>query len=243
MLFEKGVSWWDVFAASDIGSERNLIANRFVAQGSEILDVGCGRGFFSFACAKRASHVIGLDSMDGGGRVGWWDEFKATSRLLGVSDQVAGVKASATAIPSASFRFDVVASVHSIRNFGDISEIRAFFGQASKVLKKEGRLVVVESDLEDSECRAYRAFYSMRAKLGWELKLPSTQDMVGWLHAEGFSKVSRESIEADLKYAPVRFPFDSLSMKAMKEDYEIAVKLLQDDGERHPAIFVLIATR
>lgn len=240
-LFAKGATWWDVFVASDIGAERNL-ADRLVPRGVEVLDVGCGRGYFSFACTRKVAHVTGLDLMDGEGRTGWWDEFKRTSELMGVSGLVSGVRASATSFPFARRHFDLVASVHSIRNFRSKEEIRSFFHEAKRVMRRSGQLVVVESDLE-SAGPVYAAFYSMRAKLGWELRLPSIPELLRWLRSEGFSKVSHESFETSLEYAPIYFRFDPASMRDIRRDYDAAMKLHTRSREPSPPVFVLIATR
>ena len=242
-LLAKGVTWQQVFNASDVGKERNLIANRFVGRDSKVLDVGCGRGYFSFACARRTGRVTSLDPMDGGGREGWWEEFKATSERMGASGRISEVRASASSMPFGEACFDVVASVHSIRNFKSKGEVLSFFREAKRLLKEEGRLVVVESRLGDARFPVYNAFYSMRTRLGWELVLPQTSEMVRWLRSTGFSIVSCESLATDLEYAPVHFPFDPGSMKGMKEEYQAAMILLLQQGERHPPIDIITASQ
>ncbi len=239
---EKKTTWREIFAASDIGAERNMIAERFVPRATTVLDVGCGRGFFSFACAKRAKQVTCLDLMDGGGRAGWWDEFLETSRLLRVSKRVFGVRASAARLPFGRGRFDLVTSVHALRNFRDEGEINLFFLEAKRVLKAGGRVVLVESDLEDRNFRAYRAFYSLRTRAGWELKLPSFEEMAGLLKRVGFARVSSRSVDVGLKYAPVYFPFDRSAMKGMKTSYSNVRQLLVEEGERHPLILIITAS-
>jgi len=235
-----GATWWDIFVASDIGAERHLIADRLVPRGVDVLDVGCGRGYFSFACAKVA-HVTSIDLMDGEKRTGWWNEFKATSELLGIPRLVSGLRASATSFPFAKGQFDLVASVHSIRNFGSKEEIRSFFREAKRVLCKGGQLVVVESDIERAG-PLYSAFYAMRTKLKWELRFPPIPELVSWLRSEGFSKTVHESFETSLEYAPVYFRFNSKSMKNIRRDYAAAMKLLARSREHSPPVFVLIAT-
>lgn len=241
ILLGRGVSWWEIFDASDVGAERNMIVDRFVAEGSDVLDVGCGRGFFTFACSRKASRVTGLDLMDGGERKGWWNEFASTSNLLEVLNRVSGIRAGASSMPFNAGCFDLVASVHSIRNFGSIEEIKFFFGEARRVLKKDGHLVVVESDTEAAGFQAYKSFYSMRTRLGWELGLPSVSELINWLEEAGFADVSEESLATGLRYAPVYFPFDPASMEAIRTDYDTANELLLKDGEQHPPINVLTA--
>ncbi len=242
-FFKNRGTWKDVFDASDIGAERNMIADRFVAEGASVLDVGCGRGFFSFACAARSARVVGVDLMDGGGRAGWWDEFKRTSAFMGHAHQVSGIRASATSIPLRSGSFRLVASVHSIRNFGSVKEIGGFVREASRMLGKGGRLVIVESDVNDPGSPGYRAFYSMRTKMGWELDLPTGDEIARSLEAEGFSDVSQEFMEAGLDYAPIRFPYDPSMHRGMEEEYKRAEKLLEDEAEMSPRVCMISGSR
>ncbi|MDG6987702.1 MAG: class I SAM-dependent methyltransferase [Nitrososphaerota archaeon] len=235
-FLKKEGTWRDIFDASDIGTERNLIADRLVVEDAQVLDVGCGKGFFSFACAARSAEVTSLDLMDGGGRTGWWNEFKKTSAILGHAQRISGIRASATSIPLRRGSVQLVASVHSLRNFGSVEEIRGFTREASRVLRKGGCLAVAESDLSDPECPGYRAFYSMRTRMGWELDLPSCAELARFFEAEGFHDVSQEFIESGLDYAPICFPYDPSRLKGMKDEYENAEKLLMDEAEKRPRI-------
>ncbi|MDG7002833.1 MAG: methyltransferase domain-containing protein [Nitrososphaerota archaeon] len=242
-FFKSGGTWKDVFDASDVGAERNLVADKFVAENASVLDVGCGRGFFSFACATRSTRVVGVDPMDGRGRSGWWDEFKRTSAIMGHVHRVSGVRASATSIPLKDGSFQLVASVHSIRNFGGVEEIGGLVREAKRVLGKGGRLVVVESDLNDPGSPGYRAFYSMRTKMGWELDLPTGDEMARLLEVEGFSDVSQEFIETSLDYAPIRFPYDPSMPKGVLDGYKKAERLLDDAAEKPPRICMVSGSR
>lgn len=242
----KRATWWEIFDASDIGAERRTIAARFVPPSLSVLDVGCGRGFFGFACAREAKQVTCLDlmdGMDGIDRVGWWQEFRDSARLLKVDKKLLGVRGSAASLPFGKDCFDLVASVHGIRNLQRRSDIRLLFSEAMRTLKRAGRMIVAESDLEDERFRAYRAFYSLRVSLGWELRLPSFPTMAAWLRKLGFVDVSLSSFETDLKYAPVYFPYDSSAMKGVKAAYNRANKLREHEGELHPPVIVLTATK
>jgi SAM-dependent methyltransferase len=239
----KRATWWEIFDASDIGAERRMIVDRFVPSSLSVLDVGCGRGFFSFACARRAKRVMCLDLMDGGGRTGWWKEFRDSAGFLKISKRLSGVRGSAASLPFGRECFDLVASVHSMRNFRKRGEARPFFSEVMRTLKKGGRMVLVESDLEDEKYRTYGAFYALRVKLGWELELPSFSTMAGWLKRAGFAEVSMSSIDTELKYAPVYFPYDHSTMKGVEGAYKKAKRLLLEEGEPHPPVFVLTATK
>jgi len=242
-LFEENkISWWDVYDASDIGKERGIVASRCITRDSSVLDVGCGRGFFSFACARRAKHVVALDLMNGKGRSGWWAEFAETSRLLGVGETVSGTRGGATHLPFSEGSFDTVTAVHAIRNFDNLEEIKLFLGEARKVLRKGGRVVLVESDLGVGDCRAYRAFYDLRIRVGWESKLPSAEETIEFLRANGFSKIRQQVLDSRLKYAPVYFPFDR-SLKGFEKQYKSAKRLLVEEGEKHPPVLITTASR
>jgi len=243
LLEQKGVSWWDVFESSEIGKERATIVSNFVPADSRVLDVGCGRGFFSFACTKKSRQVVSLDMMDGKERRGWWAEFQRTLRLLKVGRKVFGTRGSAASLPFRNGTFDVIASVHAIRNFQSVVELRAFIDEALRALKEGGRLILVESDFEAGDCRAYAEFYRLRTTIGWELRLPTSAELVKWLSRAGFTRISEEVVDTGLKYAPVYFPFDPALLKGMEREYKIAASLLKGKGERHPPISVITATR
>jgi len=239
----KRATWWEIFNASDIGAERRMIANEFVPPSLSVLDAGCGRGFFSFACAKEAKQVTCLDLMDGADRAGWWQEFRDSARLLKVDGKLLGVRGDCASLPFGKNCFGLVASVHGVRNFQRRGDIKCFFAEALRTLKRSGRIVLAESDLEDERCRGYRAFYSLRVDLGWELRLPSFSTMATWLRKLGFVDVSLTSFETGLKYAPVYFPYDPSRMKGVKVAYDKADKLREDERELHPPVVVLTATK
>jgi ubiquinone/menaquinone biosynthesis C-methylase UbiE len=240
---QERITWWDIFESSEIGAERETIVSRFVPSNSIVLDVGCGRGYFSFACTKKASKVVSLDIMDGGLRKGWWGEFLRTSKLLKVDGRVLGARASATDLPFRKGFFDVVASVHAIRNFQNTAELRIFLGEAFGVLKKGGQMILVESDMGTENYPAYTEFYRLRARIGWELELPARAELTGWLKKTGFTRISEQILDTGLRYAPVYFPFDAELMKGMEKQYRDAVRLLEAEGERHPPISVVTAQR
>lgn len=95
-----GFSWWDVYKHSDIGKERLEIAKEMGLEKSDsVLDVGCGRGYFSIAAAMFAKSVVGVDLMNGYGRHGWWRNFEVALHELNLNDRVSGVKSNAIQTP------------------------------------------------------------------------------------------------------------------------------------------------
>lgn len=240
---EKKTSWWDVFDASEIGRERKIIASRYIAPNSEVLDVGCGRGFFSFACSRRASHVTALDLMNGKGRTGWWDEFLQTAALLKMTRRVSGIRAGAAHLPLEGGSFDAVTSVHAIRNFEEADELELFISESARVLKRGGRFVLAESDFESNGFRAYKEFYAMRIKIGWEMRIPPSREIVSILRKNGFSKIRQTILDLRLKYAPVYFPLGQAKLKGLAKRYSHAKRLLIEEGEQHPPVSVITALR
>ncbi|MFP3984773.1 MAG: hypothetical protein ACLFU9_02225, partial [Candidatus Bathyarchaeia archaeon] len=50
LFCEFGVSWNDIYLNSDVGKERLMIADKMdIDKDDSVLDVGCGRGFFTVA--------------------------------------------------------------------------------------------------------------------------------------------------------------------------------------------------
>jgi len=64
-----------------------------------VLDVGCGRGYFTIAATKCSRRVIGLDAMNGMSRRGWWKNFRESLYELKLIRKIQGLKAHAQSIP------------------------------------------------------------------------------------------------------------------------------------------------
>ncbi len=241
-LFQShGLGWSDVFSRSDIGAERRMVAE-FVPKGSSVLDVGCGRGYFTFACFGRAGSTVSLDIMDGESRKGWWRQFGATGRALGLGGALHPVRASAVGLPFRSGSFEVVASVHAIRNV-DPADLRALIDEAFRVTAEGGRLVIAESIIDERDRGAYAELFRIRVSMGWEHALPRPEELCRRAGAAGFREVGVQVLNTDLRYAPVSFPFDASRMEGLRGRYEAAIAEVHAIGERHPPVFILTAKR
>jgi cyclopropane fatty-acyl-phospholipid synthase-like methyltransferase len=57
-----------------------------------VLEIGCGRGYFTIAAAKATKMVVALDLMDGIGRHGWWRNLEESVKELGLGHEVLPLK-------------------------------------------------------------------------------------------------------------------------------------------------------
>jgi SAM-dependent methyltransferase len=241
LLEIQAVDPWDIFDSSDIGQERGLIAKKYVNAGGDILDVGCGRGFFAFACARVSDRVTAVDLMDGQGRSGWWADFLASARHLGVDSRIQGVRANSDSLPFRRGTFDTVTTIHSIRNFLNEHQIAYGIREAYRVLRRGGILVVAESEVGPKRLAAYGAFYSIRIKLGWEIKVPACSSITRWMRVAGFNRITTEKIETHLDYAPVAFPAAMLPQgsASVVRDYQAALKLQKEGRTESPPVMIV----
>jgi len=92
-----------------------------------LLDIGCGEGELSDMLVQRGYAVTGIDPLVGGGSPAW------------------RVQASAGAIPLASEVFDVAVFHWSLHHVPE-HLMTAALAEAQRVLKKNGRLFVVEPE-------------------------------------------------------------------------------------------------
>ncbi len=100
-------------------------------KGEKLLDVACGQGFFAREFAKAGAAVVGADISPE-----LIEEAKKLSPI-GITYHVATADSLSFAEPES---FDAVTIVLAIQNIEDMS---AAFGEAARVLKKGGRLVLV----------------------------------------------------------------------------------------------------
>lgn len=240
-LLSRKVGWWDIFDASDIGRERDEIARRFVTSDSKVLDLGCGRGFFTFACARVCRQVVSVDVMDGEARRGWWSDYLRSANALGLHDDVCGIRADSEGTPFTVGSFDLAASVHAIRNFGGRSQIKKSVREAHRVLREGGKFVVAESRIDPKRERTYSAFYDIRVKMGWETSLPSRDDLVRWFKEAGFSRIDVEVMDTALHYAPVDIPANAIPKENARllKDYGDAVRFYEYEGMESPPILLV----
>jgi ubiquinone/menaquinone biosynthesis C-methylase UbiE len=238
-----GLSMWDIFDESGIGQERNVIAKEFVASDSPVLDVATGRGYFGFACARRGSYVTAVDIMDGEQRVGWWNVFSESSRMLGIGQRVCGIRANSSGLPTKSRCFGTVCCIHAIRNFLAKGELEGTIKEAHRVLAEGRKLIVAECSKEpESEAEeVYLAYLKLRLVIGWEADFPDAEELELMLEESGFSGITRITRRFSRDYAPVEFPSYVISNQPPKirEEHGHAEKLRSRIGIKAPPVIVI----
>jgi ubiquinone/menaquinone biosynthesis C-methylase UbiE len=239
------ISWWDVYNYSDIGKERQLVASEMDLSTSEpILDIGCGRGYFSIAAAALSKTVIGVDFMNGHGRVRWWKNFKEAMRELGLSEVVSSAKSNGAQLPFTSHSFHVAAAVHSIRNFQDHRILHQVIKEMKRVVEPSGSVFIIES-LPEPHTKAQEAHLLMfKYKVKYtsaELEFLPKKQLVKVFNVIGFKEIVVRELDYNLSAAPPLFCIDyhisslpeKIRCRAL-EEYHEAVSMMKRWGEVSP---------
>jgi len=250
LVQEFRVSWEDIYSNSDIGKERLALAESMEIEKSDaVLDVGCGRGYFTTAVAKHSKFVVGLDWMDGLGRKGWWQRFKSTMQELSLRNNVLEVKGNASLMPFKSERFTISACVHGVRNFPDTAIVQHALKEMKRVTSKGGRVIVVES-LPTAMTKAQSAHLKMfDCKVKYERgdRHFFTQDeLINFFENAGLKNPLTKTFDFNLSAAPPFFLLNTLKLPEEKrtqaeKEYAEAVELVKKYGEASPPALVVEA--
>lgn len=253
-LFEKfSVSWWDVYSNSDIGMERMFLARDIGLEKDDIvLDVGCGRGYFTIAAANRSKRAIGLDAMDGMSRQGWWKNFKESMSELKLTHKIQSLKAHAQSIPLKDNSIDKAATVHAIRNFGNKQTIQNALHEMNRLLTKEGEMILVENvPIARSKAQeAHLAMYECKCNYSsGDVYYFSQEELLEMFRSAGLKEISVEVVDYNLSATPPIFPLDTSrldkdQMEKAQEEHAVAVDMIRKYGEASPpAIIVKVARK
>jgi len=253
-FFELKASWRDMYLASDIGMERMALAVEMQLHNCDlILDVGCGRGYFTIAAANFVERVVGLDLMNGYGRHGWWKNFAESMDEVGLFDRVMGVRADVRRLPFNESSFDGAVAVHSIRNFKDMITIKTAIEEMKRVVVEGGSVIIAESlpvarnkaqeaHLQMSECKA-------RYTTG-ELRYLERDELVGMFEGAGFREIEVRELDYNLSAAPPLFYIGchlSLLTEGERDEargaYGKALGLIREHGEVSPPTILVKATK
>lgn len=152
--WNEGAEAWDAFVESGADYYRHevhgpaLLAACEPLRGRQVLDLGCGQGFFSRQLAKRGAQVVAIDLAD---ELLALARARETEERLGIDYRKLSAAAVADHWPPDSF--DVVAACMSLQDMADVSgALRGAFD----VLRPGGRLVFsVPHPATDTPFRAW----------------------------------------------------------------------------------------
>jgi ubiquinone/menaquinone biosynthesis C-methylase UbiE len=252
-LFEKySISWWDVYSNSDIGMERTALARDMgLEKDDTVLEVGCGRGYFSVAAAKFAERVIGLDIMNGGGRSGWWKNFKETIAELDLKHRVMGLKVDCQTISMKDCSVNKVVAAHSIRNLENKQVIQNAIREMYRVLSEGGEMIVAENIpiARNKSQEAHLAFYKCKCEYSsGDLFYFSQEEFQEMFKEAELGEVDFKLVDYNLSAAPPIFYLNTSLLKkeqiekAQKEHNE-AVNLIKKYGETSPPTLIMKVTK
>ena len=234
LFSRQGVSIWNVFDESGIGQERNAMARDFVRKDSPLLDVATGRGYFAFASARLSIEVAAVDIMDGAQRVGWWRVFLESSRKLGLATVVNAIRCNGSSLPVMPERFAVVSCIHAIRNFLVPNYLKGIMAEMHRTTAKGGKTVLAESSVEAESPaeEVYVAYMQLRAKIGWEVVPPGSDELERLMEEAGFSEIASDKKRFGRDYAPVEFPSFLISDQPprIREEHDRIEKLRSKYG-------------
>ena len=249
---EFNVSWWDVYSNSDIGMERTALARDMgLEKGDIVLDVGCGRAFFTVAATRCSRRVIGLDAMNGMSRRGWWKNFKESIYELKLPRKIQALKAHAQSIPLKDYSIDKAVAVHCIRNFRNQQIIQNALREMNRVLSKEGEMIIVEN-IPTARNKAQEAHLAM-----YECKCNYSSGDVYYFPQEELQRIFRDAglrethievADYNLSATPPIFYLDTSRLsneqieKAQRQ-YNAAVDIIKKYGETSPPALIIKAAK
>jgi arsenite methyltransferase len=140
-----------------------------------ILDLGCGRGAVLLMAAQHLTtgRAIGIDLWKRGDQSG--NSSEATLRnaaMEGVADRVEVQTADMTALPFAENSFDVVVSNVAIHNINNQPDRARAVGEAVRVLRPGGRLLIADIKAVDEYLQQLRKLGMVdlvHRGLGWRM--------------------------------------------------------------------------
>ncbi|MEF8874529.1 MAG: class I SAM-dependent methyltransferase [Candidatus Thermoplasmatota archaeon] len=130
------------------GREKKKIANRFDFEDKKVLEVGCGRGYYTQFLAKESDMVCALDKMVGGREKHMWGEFRGVMRGQGVWNKVVPVQADARDIPMPKDTFDITTCASFFRDVYPNDIQKEIIEEVNRVSEKLRLAVYVDKDPE-----------------------------------------------------------------------------------------------
>lgn len=162
----KQLMWDDVFNKLDIPVD------------SKVLDLGTGHGLVLIKFAANLSprgHVTGIDLWRNGDQSN--NSLENTKKLLnekGLEKKTTLQTGDMLTLPLAAKQYDFVTASMAIHNIKTKQKRQQALNEATRVLKKDGQLIIVDTGYHKKE---YLDYLSV---LGYQIKYAHTYGIVGW---------------------------------------------------------------
>ncbi len=163
-------------------------------------------------------------------------------RLLGLEGRVWGVAADAAMIPFRDSWFNVVAAVHSIRDFSSIEVLVAAVREMKRVVKRGGYVVLIENlpIARNEPQRNHLKLRSIRAKLFKnELGYLSKEKLLMIINEVGFKDIEVKVMDYGLCSTPAIFYIGEELVQrgvdpALIDEFRETVRALEKWGKYRP---------
>lgn len=134
--------------------EDTMLELATAAPGGRVLDVACGTGKQAMRIGPRGCYAVGAEASAEMIGLGRWVHPESEARMA---------RSIAEALPFRDAAFDRVMCQGSLDHFADPA---AFMGEAARVTKDGGRVIVALANFESASCRLGRAADRLKRRLG-----------------------------------------------------------------------------
>lgn len=159
------------------GREKGKIADRFNFEDKKVLEIGCGRGYFTQFLAKESDMFCSLDKMVGNRQRHMWDEFKEVMKGHGIWNKITPIQSDARKIPVPEKSFDIATCASFFRDLYPRDVQEEIIEEMLRVSEELMIAVYVNKDLDKAQQNFYDQL-ELRKKAQKALDIPEKH----WSH-------------------------------------------------------------
>lgn len=137
------------------GREKRKIADRFGFKNKKIIEIGCGRGYYTQFLAREGNAVCALDKMIGNRENHMLDEFKEVMKGHEEWDKVLPLQADARDIPIPDDTFDIATCASFFRDLYPQDVQKEIISEMARISEGMKIAVYVDKDLDKAQQNFY----------------------------------------------------------------------------------------